>query len=158
MTFSKKEFLWFLGAVLTSFLTLVLIFGIDGFKADETIDINIHDTYFVFSNTPFFWFLGALIFFVIYFFRMIRGKFKNVFVGILVLLFCLGLILLLSKIIYVVDSLLQSTIGFQESGGDKEISPVTKILSAFTNVLFVIKVLFLLILSYSAYRIGKTRG
>lgn len=158
MTFSKKEFLWFLGAVLTSFLTLVLIFGIDGFKADETIDINIHDTYFVFSNTPFFWFLGALIFFVIYFFRMIRGKFKNVFVGILVLLFCLGLILLLSKIIYVVDSFLQSTIGFQESGDDKEISPVTKILSAFTNVLFVIKVLFLLILSYSAYRIGKTRG
>lgn len=77
MAFSKKEFLWFLGTVLTSFLTLVLIFGIDGFKADETIDINIHDTYFVFSNTPFFWFLGALIFFVIYFFRMIRGKFKK---------------------------------------------------------------------------------
>lgn len=75
----KKELLYLIGIILGIILIIGLFFGFDQLSGDTTLDLNIHDTYYVFPS------INAVIFTIIliatsaYFVRIVFTRFKNKF-------------------------------------------------------------------------------
>ncbi|GAA4272706.1 hypothetical protein U6A24_08125 [Aquimarina gracilis] len=73
----KKEAIWAFATAIFIVLFNFSFFGLDSFSKNGTIDINIHDTYFVISKFYFFILFAVYIFFWVYLVRILRKKFKN---------------------------------------------------------------------------------
>jgi len=89
----------------------LLIFGIDSLLADSTLDINIHDTYFVIANFYLILILGVLVFFCLYLSRAILEKFKNLTANLILIISTIVLILILNRISTIFENFF-----FQNSG------------------------------------------
>lgn len=66
----KKEIYWFLGTLLFTFLGYGLFFGFGSLGEQTMMDVNIHDTYYVFNATHALVPFAIVIFFVIYLIRV----------------------------------------------------------------------------------------
>ena len=73
-----KEILWLTGIVV---LPMFLLFDFSGGEP-QTLDLNIHDTYYVIENNMFAFMTVASLVFIVYLVRLIIGRFRNVIANI----------------------------------------------------------------------------
>ncbi|MAZ28546.1 MAG: hypothetical protein CL868_15910 [Cytophagaceae bacterium] len=91
-----KEIIWFTSVLMLGLIITVVFFGFDDLISNASIDLNIHDTYFVMEGLSFLLMLITLLFFWIYLIRMLVVNFKILTVNIVFLLSAI-LILLFSS-------------------------------------------------------------
>ncbi len=145
-----KEIFWLIGTVLFVLILNFLLFGIDGFKSEPNIDINIHDTYFVIANFHFILLLSMLIFFVVYLLRMLRRNFKNLTANLIFMVTGLLNIWFLTGIISIINSYI-------------EVTEITEYNLPFTNnmfnnvatILYLIQLIIVVLIVYSGFKTGQ---
>lgn len=155
MTFNKKEIYWLIGTILFILIFNFTVLGIDCFN-DTTIDINIHDTYFVIAKIHFFILFSFLIFYFIYFIRMLRRNFKNLTANLFFLIANIFAIILITQVISFINS-------FSEIAGKTEYPPLSGGTIAhegnefgfLTNSLLVIQILLIIFQSFVCYKTFK---
>lgn len=76
-----KEVLWFLGTLIVSYLIFDPGFTFN--LKEATVDINVHDTYFVIEGFHVLVLITTTLFFFVYLVRMLMCRFKNLAVNIL---------------------------------------------------------------------------
>lgn len=74
----KKELYWLVGTLLVAVIINVFLFGIGVLQLTGSFDINVHDTYFVISNSHLLLLTAAWVFFWVYLVRMLLSKFRNI--------------------------------------------------------------------------------
>lgn len=131
-------------------LTLV-IFGLDGFKSDSTLDINIHDTYFVIANFHLIPLIFVFTFFVVYLLRTTRRKFKNITANLILMIVSILFVLVLGKLIGMLD-FFSGPHNNENVALDK--SPVTHAIGILSKVMFVFQIGLLILLAYSGFKTG----
>ena len=160
----KKEIFWLIGTIILVLILNTLIFGIDGLKSDSTLDINVHDTYFVIANFYFILLLGVLVFFGVYLIRTLRGNFKNLTANLILMISTILLIIILNGISTIVENFIQQTSGWTIypplSAGDgmeqieQEIEPKENDYGILSSVLFYTQILLLIFLTYCGFKTG----
>ncbi|MGS2727903.1 hypothetical protein ACU8DI_14935 [Psychroserpens sp. BH13MA-6] len=160
----KKEIFWLIGTTIIMLILNTLIFGIDGLKSDSTLDINIHDTYFVIANFHFILLLGVLVFFGIYLVRTLRRNFKNLTANLILMISTILLILILNGISTIVDNLIQQTSGWTIYPPlsaeqaieqiEKEIEQKENNFGILSSVLFYTQIILLILLAYCGFKTG----
>ena len=141
-----------------------LIFGIDGLKSDSTLDINVHDTYFVIANFHFILLLGVLVFFGIYLIRTLRRNFKNLTANLILMISTILLIIVLNGISTIVENFIQLTSGWTIhpplSAGEgieqieEEIEPKENNLGILFSIIFYTQILLLIFLAFCGFKTG----
>ena len=157
----KKELFWFISTTILVLILNTLIFGIDGLNADATLDINIHDTYFVIPNFHFIILLGVLVFFVVYLVRTLHRNFKNLTANLILMIATLLLILVLIGFDSILDAFIRQTTSWSIypplSAGEVEpdFKPKETNLSVLSSVLFFTKILLLIFLAFCGFKTGQ---
>ncbi|WP_452225822.1 hypothetical protein [Lacinutrix cladophorae] len=157
----KKEIFWLIGTTILVLILNTLIFGIDGLKSDSTLDINIHDTYFVIANFHFILLLAVLVFFGIYLVRTLRKNFKNLTANLILIISTILLILVLIGIDSILDAFIRQTTSWTIypplSAGEiePEIEPKENNLEILSSVLFYTQILLLIFLAYCGFKTGR---
>lgn len=157
----KKETYWLIGTTILVLILNTLIFGIDGLKTDSTLDINIHDTYFVIANFHFILLLGVLVFFGIFLVRTLRRNFKNLTANLILMISTILLILVLIGIDSILDALIRQTTSWTIypplSAGEVEpdFEPKENNLGILSSVLFFIQIFLLIFLAFCGYKTGR---
>jgi heme/copper-type cytochrome/quinol oxidase subunit 1 len=151
----KKEILWLIGTIAFIVSLSIALFGINGLTSESTLDINVHDTYFVVLNFHVILLLSVLIFFSVYLLRMLRRNFKNLTANIIFIVACIFIIFTLNTLITMVNSFAQFS-GTTEypplSGGSVE--EITKGFGVLQIVLSIVQILLLILLAYSGFKTG----
>tara|TARA_R110002049_G_scaffold234671_2_gene407938 strand:+ start:3205 stop:3687 length:483 start_codon:yes stop_codon:yes gene_type:complete len=155
MKFNKKEVFWFFGVLLLTLVSSLAVFGFEALKTDAAFDINIHDSYFVFSNRPPTVAFILFIFFSIYFFRMLKGGFKNSTVNVIFIFTNILFVLALFKINSIVNVMSNIKIDSESYATLDKVSPVENLFNMFSNVLYVIQIIVLFLLAYSGFKAGR---
>ncbi len=132
------------------------LLGSDGFKSDSTLDLNIHDTYFVIAHVHFVVLFSVLIFFGIYFLRTLRRNFKNLTANLILIISTILLILILVNVSSIISSLSQFS-------GSTEYPPLSggmiehngNEFGILSNILFIIQILLLILLTYCGFKTGR---
>jgi len=174
MKFIKKEFktevIWLFGILVVS----VIIYGCySGFgKLDVGIDIELHDTYFVFSSVYIILFLFRIICFIVYGIRVIKDRFKSIFLSVIWVVIT-GLMIMLHSEINKTYLTFQPLFPRGDdngwtvyppndipppSGNEKEMLSPEAIFYSFKMVddsFMITQVLLIVCLMYSCYMIGK---
>ena len=157
----RKEIYWLFGPVAFVLIMIFVLFGSDGFKPDSTLDINIHDTYFVIAHIHFVLLFSILIFFGVYLFRTLRQNFKNLTANLILMISTILLILVLIGIDSIVDSLLQQTTSYTIypplSAGENQPEFDTKEndFTILASVLFFTEIVLLAFLAYCGFQTGR---
>ena len=165
----KKETFWLVGTIILVFILHILIFGIGGLKYDSTLDINIHDTYFVITHFHIILLLGVLVFFGIYLIRALGKNFKNLTANLILMISTILMIIILNEISAIVESFIQQTSGWTVyppmSAGEgieeiaQEIEQEIKVeennFGILSSVLFYTQVLLLIFLAYCGFKTGQ---
>jgi len=156
----KKETFWLIGTIILVLILNTLIFGIDGLKSDSTLDINVHDTYFVIANFHFILLLGVLVFFGIYLIRTLHRNFKNLTANLILIISTILLIIILNGISAIVETFIQQTSGWtiypplSAGEGIEEIEPKENNFGILSSVLFYTQILLLIFLAYCGFKTG----
>jgi len=138
---------------MTIFILIIhfAIFRKNGLQTDAVIDINIHDTYFVITSSHFILMFSILIFFGVYSVRMVRRNFKNITANLIFMIANILMILLLFQTFKMIGSVVEVPTTLE----DLTLSDGTKNgLKIFSNALFVIQILLLVLLSYIGFKTG----
>lgn len=157
----RKEIYWLIGTIAFVLIMNFVLFGTDEFKSDSTLDLNIHDTYFVITNVHFVLLFSVLIFFGVYLFRTLKRNFKNLTANLILMISIILLILVLIGIDSIVDALIQQTSSWTiypplSAGENKtEIQPKESNFEILANVLFLIQILLLIFLTYCGFKTGR---
>jgi len=110
-----KEFIWFFSIVLLTLLLFHITFGLEYLSNREgNLDINIHDTYFVFSADSYLIAQSSFLFSLIYFFRVVFSKFKNNVINSSYLLFN-GLFIFIMTFVILFASFVSTTMNGSET-------------------------------------------
>ena len=154
------QFSWLLICVVCSFLFTLLLFGKNIFK--NTIDIHLHDNYFVLSPYHLLIVIFLLLCFVVYFIKEYKNSFKYNFNN--CMFFVIGFLLLINLQIVI------KIFSFVFRGGYTIYPPLsslgpqnsTEIGKTATSSFIeygctIIQVVVLFILLYTAYRWGKSK-
>lgn len=161
----RKEIYWILGAIVLSIILTFLLFGIHGFtSSDSTLDINIHDTYYVFAYFHLSIIVLILVFFLVYLSRSIRTSFKNLTANLVLMISTIFLILVLMVIGSILDRIV-----FQYSGQtvypslstvdgipeiEEEIVKIKNIATMLSNTTLIIQLLLTVLLAYCGFKTG----
>ena len=94
----RNELIWLLSIIVATTAIIVTVFGKEDLFSN-TLDINIHDTYYVIESLNTFLGIGALLVFVVYPLRLFLANFRNRFANFVFLLSNGYLIFLLPFII-----------------------------------------------------------
>lgn len=138
-----------------------VLFGNDGFKSDSTLNINIHDTYFVIANVHIMLLFSVQIFFGVYLFRTLKRNFKNLTANLILMVSTILLILVLIRIESIVDALIQQTSSWtiypplSAAENISEIEPNESDFKILANVLFLIQIVLLIFLTYCGFKTGR---
>ncbi|WP_281847724.1 hypothetical protein [Olleya namhaensis] len=157
----KKELFWFIGTTILVLILNTLIFGINGLNADTTLDINIHDTYFVIPNYHFILLLAVLVFFGVYLVRTLRSNFKNLTANLIVMIATLLLILVLIGFDSILDAFITQTTSWSIypplSAGEVEqdIKPKENNLGILSSALFYTQIVLLMFLAFCGFKTGQ---
>lgn len=109
---NKKEIFWILGTTTVILILYILTFGFDGLKGSTTLDINFHDTYFLISNFHFIVLLSVIIFFVVYIFRTLYSKYKNLTANVVLMISIIFLIIVLTETYSFIDNIVKENSGW----------------------------------------------
>jgi len=160
----RKEIFWLIGTIILVLILNTLIFGIDGLKSDSTLDINVHDIYFVIANFHFILLLGVLVFFGIYLIRTLRKNFKNLTANLILMISTILLIIILNGISVIVENFIQQTSGWTIypplSVGEgieqieQDIEPKKNNFGILSSVIFYTQILLLIFLAYCGFKTG----
>lgn len=152
MNLNRKEIYWLIGIIIFILIFNFTILGIDCLS-DATIDINVHDTYFIIAKVHFFVLFTFLIFYFIYFIRMLRRNFKNLIANLFFLTVNIFVIILITQIISFINSISEIT-GKTEypplSGGAVEHKGNE--FGFFSNSLLIFQILLIIFQSYVCYK------
>ncbi|MEL4307607.1 hypothetical protein [Joostella sp. CR20] len=99
----KKEIFWFVGTITVALILNIIIFGIDRLQSGSSIDINIHDSYFILPSIHFIALLGIFVFFITYLIRTFNKSFKNLTSNLILMISTIFLILILNEIKSIID-------------------------------------------------------
>ena len=146
----KKEIFWLIGTTILVLILNTLIFGIEGFKSDSTIDINIHDTYFVIANFHFILLFTVLIFFGVYLTRMLRRNYKNLTANLIFMISGLMSIWVLTGMISIVNSY----VGISKTT-EYNLPVTNNIFDNFSTVLYTIQIIIIGLIAYSGFKTGR---
>lgn len=152
----KKEIFWLIGTIAFVLILDIFVFGIDNLKIDSTLDINIHDTYFVTPSSHIIWLLNILIFFGIYLLRMLRRNFRNLIANIIFLASNIILILIFTQVISMVISVSEfpNTTGYSPSNGGS-LRGIGNALEILTDFLIIIQILLVISLAFCGFKTGQ---
>jgi|GEM_PF-4708948 len=148
----KKEITWFLGTTVFSLLVLYLFFN------EDTYHVNVNDTYLIIDRFAIFIFLLLSFFFIIYFIIALVEKFKIKVVN-------LVLIVATSLMILVCTQLIALIRVFNWNIKDREHPPLSvnnqdlpwNAFDAIEITIFAIEFLFVIVLIFKAFKLGKNK-
>ena len=146
---------WLIGVLILVLILDILIFGIHNLHPSSTLDINVHDTYFVIANSYFLIFIGTLLFFGVYLIRMLRRNFKNRIANLIFLISNLSLILILSYLTSYISSLRESARMMKHSLNNETIENTGNGWNNAFDILMVIQLLLLIWLVFCAFKSGQ---
>lgn len=150
--------LWLLGTLVVVLIVNLLIFGIEGLKDSSQLDINVHDTYFVFANIHLVLLLSVSALFLIYLLRTIARNFKNIAANLVLMISTLLLITALLGVSSIVESLMEETTSWTvypplETGIDQtETEYVDTNLHLLSRVLFYTQIALFLFFLFCGYK------
>ncbi|MCB0745061.1 MAG: hypothetical protein KDC67_14225, partial [Ignavibacteriae bacterium] len=128
---------------------------------DSTLDINVHDTYFVIANFHFILLLGVLVFFGIYLIRTLRRNFKNLTANLILMISTILLVIILNGISAIVENFIQQTSGWTIypplSAGEvieQKIETKENNFEILSSVLFYTQILLLIFLAFCGFKTG----
>ena len=152
----RKELFWLVGTLLYVLIVSVVFFGINIFKVNYTIDINVHDTYFVMASYHFLFLFGTFVFFFVYLARMLRRNFKNLAANVVFIFSNLLLIVIMTYIISLVAELTEydSYTEYPPLSADSVVQKGNRF-GILSNVFVLIQVVLIVLLTYSAFKTGK---
>ncbi|WP_405381933.1 hypothetical protein [Maribacter sp. LLG6340-A2] len=142
----NKEIYWIVGTFVSVIILTLAIFGLDGFKSDSNIHINIYDTFYVIPNVHVVILLSVFVFFTVYLIRTVRNLFKSIMAN---------LVLIIATIVFVV--VLGKTIGMLDlfSGPPNNESLAENTLKIISHILFTAQLVLLVALAYFGFRTGQ---
>ncbi len=157
----KKELYWFFGTLVLILILNFAFFGSNAFSADTTVDLNIHDTYFVIANIHFVLLLSVFLFFGIYLIRTLLRNCKNLTANIILMISIILLILFFTATNSVIAVLIQQSAGWTiypplSAGAiEHEIKPDESYLGVLKNVIYGIQILLLILLIFCGFKTGR---
>lgn len=78
-----KEIYWPFGISFLIVILYIFTFGLDGLLSNTLLDINIHDTYYVISQTHLLLLIFILIFWLVYLVRMLVNRFQKLMINLI---------------------------------------------------------------------------
>ena len=147
------EFIFFIGVYVAIALIMLVTFPYGNTRLHNTIDINVHDTYFLISNVHVFIALLITGYFISYQTRNLTIKFKNRFSNIIGLISNVLFIILLSIIISLLFQLKNTAIN---NAPLDESSTIERYQNWF-YLFIVLQIIPCLTMIISSYRIGKRK-
>ncbi|RDY61491.1 hypothetical protein [Flagellimonas nanhaiensis] len=151
----KREIYWLLGTLGFGFLVILLLFGVDGFRHDSLLDINIHDTYFVF---PYFYLailLFVLLLFGVYLFRTIQASFKNLTANLVLMVALIFMIMVLGGFTSLLETFSQPYSTLENGTVERERTPVESLMAILSMILVGLQLVLLVFLAYCGYKTGR---
>ncbi|MUV02960.1 hypothetical protein GN157_04485 [Flavobacterium rakeshii] len=147
-----KETIW----LIILLLPCVFLYSFE----DPTIDINVHDTYFVIDHFPLILLLIVMPGFLIYGIRTLINKFRDKFINIVFILFTVLIALLWIEAIIINDKLSSSggwTLYPPLSAQPQKIEHEEYYFIANHTIMITIEVILILIALFTAYKTGKNK-
>ena len=148
----RKEIYWLVGTIIIVVILTLVIFGLDGFKSDSTLDLNIHDTYFVITNFNLIPLIFVFTFFVVYLLRTTRRNFKNITANLILMIVTILFVLVAGKLIGILDFFSDP---YNNQNDTLNKSPVAHAIGILSKVMFVFQIGLLLLLGYSGFKTGR---
>jgi len=139
---------------LTTLLFLVLAIGVFNLSVlgNETLDINVHDTYFIIDQRIIFILFAVLTFCLVFLTRSLIKKFKDNFANYIYLSFSVVGILTFSYIIYFVRDLNYLA---KHTEASQEIITANSTLNNLSWILQIFQVLWMIYIIFVSIQIGK---
>ena len=147
----RKEIFWLIGTFGILLVLPLILFGFGGLNTDSTLDINIHDTYFVIAHFHLIILISAFTFFVIYLLRTIRRNFKNITANIILMLATILIVLVFGKMINMLDFFAGTGVNEGYTSG---VSPVERVMDLLSKVFLAIQIGLLILLAYCGFKTG----
>jgi len=148
----RKEIYWFVGTIVLVLILILAIFGLDGFKTDTTLVINIYDTYFVISNLHFITLIFVFSFFTIYLLRTIRRNFMNVVANLMLIIITILFVLVLGKTIETLDFFSEP---LNKGALPLHKNPVGTVMRRLSTSTFAFQIGLLILLAYCGFKTGQ---
>lgn len=146
-----KEIIWFVTTIAMVTIINFYFLGLDSLNANATLDINIHDTYFVISSINFFVLFAVLLFFLVYTIRMLVFKYENITINCIAILSNITLSIVCIYVMCIV-----SLFGKGKNHISEANDPVGDAMHVLFYMLLIFQILLLLFLAYSGFRTGIT--
>lgn len=148
----KKEVFWLINALAIGYIIAALFFNNPIFEADTTLDINIHDTYFVLPSLPFALSFIIFVVFLVFLIRAIKRKFQNQYANTILILATIGIQIVIGK-----------GIGFLELIGNSHeyqcnltvTGPLAEVIVVFARILVGIQVILMFLLVFLGVKFGQ---
>ena len=148
----KREAFWFIGAIAIGYILAIFLFRSPLFEADTTLDINIHDTYFVLPSLPFALSFIIFVVFLVFLIRAIKIKFQNQYANTILILATIGIQIVIGK-----------GIGFLELIGNSHeyqcnltvTGPLAEVIVVFARILVSVQVIFMFLLVFLGVKFGQ---
>lgn len=157
---NRKEIYWLVLTIAFTIILNLIIFGPSGFKSESTINVNIHDTYYVIANHHFIILLAVFTLFAVYLGRTLFQNFRNSTVNLILIITTIILSFVVIEVKSILDHLIQQTSGWTIypplSAGESEHpgENISTNLEVFSYIIFVIQVLLLILLAYTGFKTG----
>ncbi|WP_158657128.1 hypothetical protein [Maribacter cobaltidurans] len=152
---NRKEIYWLIGTIGLFIFLIFAILGLDGFKTDSTLEINIHDTYFIIANFHFVALIFVFTFFVVYLLRTIRRKFKNITANLILMMVTVAFILVLGKTIGILDFF---SVPSDNKTFVQEKNPVGQVMRIFSIIFLGLQIALLILLAYCGFETGRNHN
>lgn len=156
------EILWLIGCVLISYFLFFILLG------NFSLDINLHDTYFVLGSKVYLVWFSVLFAFPLYFIKEIRHSFNRKIPFIIFVILGFSFVALIVKASPLLSLLsTPATNGWtiypplSVMGKNQNILPKEDFLSYFftaSNVLLAIQILIIALMIFATYKFGKSRN
>jgi len=146
----KKELYWLVGTLLGVVVINVLLFGVEVLKLTGSLDMNVHDTYFVVSNGHLFMLTAGWVFFWVYLVRMLRSGYRNITANSIFIVSGIFCIIILSLVMKPLNEYAPST------GAGAHNLPINEdILNGFSLALSIIRIGIIALVVYTMIKTRK---
>ncbi len=150
----KKEIYWLIGTLTVVLISTLSIVGLKSLR-ESTLDVNIHDTYFVITLFPVIILYGSFALFVVYLYRVFRNRFKNFVANYIFLIADLALIVVCTKLTGVLSGIAQIGGTSGNMSLNEEISKIELNWARdLSNILILFQFILLCLLAYTGIKIG----